>query len=166
MFELKPLTRAQIPAVLEKADRYRLLNDPLEAESICLDVIAIDPGNQRALVTLLLALTEQFDRRTAEKYKQARELRRQFADEYSRVYYEGIVYERRAKVCLSLGGPGSGEAAFERFRQAMEIYERAATLGPEGNQDSILRWNTCARILNRNPDVVPKSEDRMPEMLE
>ena len=59
MFELKPLSPDAIPQALEKAHHYRLLNEPAEAESICLDVLEIDPDNQQALVTLLLALTDR-----------------------------------------------------------------------------------------------------------
>src|SRR5262245_5730837 len=57
MFEPKPISRDAIPAALAKAERYRLLNEPLEAESICLDVLQIDGANQDAIVMLLLALT-------------------------------------------------------------------------------------------------------------
>ena len=57
---LKPITPEGIPAALEKAERYRLLNDSSAAESICLDVLEIDPSNQKALVSLLLAITDQF----------------------------------------------------------------------------------------------------------
>ena len=60
MFELKRLSDDAIPAALEKALRYRLLNDPAEAESICHDVLHIDPENQQALVVLLLAVTDRF----------------------------------------------------------------------------------------------------------
>ena len=61
MFELKRLSDEAIPAALEKALRYRLLNKPAEAESICRDVLQIDPENQEALVVLLLALTDRLD---------------------------------------------------------------------------------------------------------
>jgi len=50
MAELKRLHKDAIPAALEKAERYRLLNEPGEAESICLDILAVDPDNQRALI--------------------------------------------------------------------------------------------------------------------
>ena len=55
MSELKSLHKDAIPAALEKAERYRLLNEPGEAESICLDILHVDPENQQAIVTLLLA---------------------------------------------------------------------------------------------------------------
>ena len=60
-FELKTLSPEAVPRALEKAERYRLLNEPGEAESICLDALDVEPDNQEALVTLLLALTDQFD---------------------------------------------------------------------------------------------------------
>ena len=59
-FEPKPISRESVPAALQKAERYRIINDPSSAESICLDVLTVDPENQQALVTLLLAITDQF----------------------------------------------------------------------------------------------------------
>ena len=58
--ELKTIARDGIPHALEKAERYRLLNDPAQAESICRDVLAVDADNQDALRALILALTDQF----------------------------------------------------------------------------------------------------------
>jgi hypothetical protein len=45
---LKPLSVDAIPSALVNAERYRFLNEPGEAESICLDVLAVDPANQAA----------------------------------------------------------------------------------------------------------------------
>ena len=59
MFELKALTPGAVPAALEKAVRYRLLNEPEQAESICHDVLRVEPDNQNALTTLILALTDR-----------------------------------------------------------------------------------------------------------
>ena len=166
MFELKRLSPEAVPAALEKAERYRLLNEPLEAECICRDVLDVDPMNERAKVTLVLALTDQFARRLGDKFHQARELALELEDEYSRVYYQGILCERRAKLSLDQAMPGSGAVAFEWFREAMAHYERAAELRPAGNDDPILRWNTCARVLNRRPDLQPVPESASQEMLE
>ena len=166
MFELKRLHREAVPAALEKARRYRLLNEPLEAESICQDILAVDPENGEALATLVLALSDQFERRLGDKFEQARALLGRLPSEYERRYYEGILCERRAKVSLGQGGPGSGAVAYEWFREAMRHFEEAHAIRPEGNDDAILRWNTCARILNRNPAVVPGSDERSPDMLE
>jgi hypothetical protein len=166
MFDLKPLHRDALPAALEKAERYRLLNEPIEAESICLDVLQVDPGNARAIVTLLLSLSDQFGRRLGEKYQQARELLERLDDGYQRTYYEGILYERRAKISLGSHDPGSGHVAYEWFRRAMDCYEKAHAIRPAGNEDTTLRWNTCARILNRNPSVVAGHDDDTNQMLE
>ena len=106
MFELKRLSADAIPAALEKALRYRLLNDPAEAESICHDVLRIDPENQQALVNLLLALTDRFGKGYAVGVTQAQEVLSHLHDEYERAYYAGIICERRAKAHLSQGHPG------------------------------------------------------------
>ena len=166
MFELKRLRREAVPAALEKAQRYRLLNDPIEAESICLDVLEVDPDNGEALATLVLALSDQFERRLLDKFEQARALLARFRNEYERRYYEGILCERRAKVSLGQGGPGSGTVAYQWFREAMRHFDEAHAVRPEGNDDSTLRWNACARILTRNPAVVPGSDEPSRDMLE
>jgi hypothetical protein len=165
MFELKPLTRDAVPKALEKADRYRLLNEPAEAESICLDILATDPDNQRALVTLILALTDQFgQRRFAVGEERCEELLARLRDEYERAYYTGVVCERRAKNAFHTRMGGS--APYEWFSDAMSWYERAEQIRPPGNDDALLRWNTCARIFQHNPDLEPQEEERVEPFLE
>ncbi len=166
MFPLKPISRESIPAALEKAERYRLLAEPTAAESICLDVLALEPDNQQAAITLLLAITDQFPDAPAEGERRAREVLPRLRDEYKRAYYEGIIYERRAKAQLHRGAPGAGEIAYDWFRKAMTLYERAETLRPPGNDEAILRWNTCARMLERDTDHVhpPVERDYEPSL--
>ena len=118
-YELKPLSPQAIPAALEKAHRYRLLNEALEAESICRDILAADPANQEALVTLVLALTDQFVERPNPCLEQARQLLPQIADEHGRHYYAGIICERRAKAQLKRGGMHAGHIAHDWFKEAM-----------------------------------------------
>jgi hypothetical protein len=166
MIELKPLSSPGIPAALEKAKQYRVLNEALEAESICLDVLEIEPGNQEAAITLILALTDQFDRKMNDKFSQAREMLTRLEDPYHQAYYDGIIAERRAKVALGQNAPSSGYVAHGWFVDAMELFEKAIELRPAGNDDPILRWNTCARIMNRNPAVKPAPLDSVPDMLE
>ncbi len=60
MTQLKPITIAGVPAALQKAERYRLLNGSPAAESICRDILQIEPENQSAPVTLLLSIPDQF----------------------------------------------------------------------------------------------------------
>ena len=104
------------PAALEKAHRYRLLNEPAEAESICRDVLEIDPDNQQALIALALALSDQLDDNPG-AVGEAREFLERVADEYARLYYGGILIERRAKTTLHVGGPGSGSMAYDYLRR-------------------------------------------------
>ena len=150
MFELKPLSKEGIPAALERAIRYRLLNEPSEAESICQDVLRIDPENQEALVTLLLAITDRFGRGYAVGITEATEVLPRLRDPYKRAYYAGIVCERRAKAYLRQGGPGSGFDAYECLLEAMTWYDKAEILRPPRNDDALLRWNACARIIMGN----------------
>ncbi|PYO21799.1 MAG: hypothetical protein DMD88_08430 [Candidatus Rokuibacteriota bacterium] len=166
IFELKPLTQEAIPKALEKAERYRLLKEPAQAESICLDVLQIDPGNQQALVMLLLALTDQFEQGMAGTVTQAREVLTRLTDEYARLYYAGIIAERRAGARLQHGGRGSEFVAYEWLREAMTWYEKAEAIRPAGNDDALLRWNTCARILTRNPHLQRGPEDHSEPPLE
>lgn len=165
MFELKPLSKEGIPAALEKAMRYRLLNEPGEAESICHDVLRMDPKNQEALVILLLALTDRFGKGYAVGVVQAREVLPQLDDAYERAYYAGIICERRAKAQLQQNGLGAETAAYDCLREAMHFYEKAEGIRPPGNDDALLRWNTCARMIMENK-LKPGSDERVELPLE
>src|SRR5262245_43656179 len=152
-FDLKPISPESISDALAKVERYRFLNEPSLAESICLDILAVEPGNQPALISLLLARTDQFGNGvTAAK---AREVLAQIEGAYERAYYAGIIWERTAHAHLRAGGPHAGATAYDALRQAMELYERAETVRPSGNDDALLRWNTCARVIMRNPEIRP-----------
>lgn len=156
-FELKPISRAAVGEALEKAKRYRLLNEPTLAESICLDVLEVEPENQRALVTLLLAITDQFGHGAAAV--RAREILPRLKSDYEQQYYAGIVWERSAHAQLRKGAPNTSFSAYDSFIHAMACYESAIELQPPGNDDAILRWNTCARILMRNPNLRSKQDE-------
>ena len=69
MFALKPISRDSVAGALAKAERYRLLNEPNEAESICRDILQVDPANQEALISLILALTDQMSEDTSAIFK-------------------------------------------------------------------------------------------------
>src|SRR6266850_5080889 len=165
MFELKLFSIEAIPEALEKAERYRLLNEPAEAESICLDVLKADPDNQKALITLLLAVSDRFGKGYGVGDAQAKELLARVKGEYERAYYSGILAERRAKAKLAQGTPGSKFYAYDGFRDAMSWFEKAETVRPPGNDDALLRWNTCARIIAQNK-LVTREEDRYEPPLE
>lgn len=160
MSELKRLHKDAIPAALEKAERYRLLNEPGEAESICLDVLATDSENQPAIVTLLLALTDRFEKGYAVSDTQTKELLSRMKSSYDRAYYTGIVAERRAKAKLRQHAPDCRFQAYDLFREAMTCFEKAEAIRPPGNDDALLRWNTCARIIDQNNLVEREPEER------
>jgi hypothetical protein len=150
MHSLKPIARAAIPAALQKAEHYRLLNDSAAAESICLDVLDADPGNQQALVTLLLAISDQIVDDMSGGVTRAREVLPRITDRYRQHYYAGIICERRAKAQLRQRTPRSEEVAAAWMREAMHHYEQAESIRPPDNDEALLRWNTCARMLNRS----------------
>lgn len=148
-FTLRPISTAAIPRALERAERYRLLNDAEQAESICLDILAIDPDNQAALVMLILALTDQFGSSgTSPSARSISEHIARLNDEYRRNYYSGIVRERQARAHLRR--KMSAVFAFEAFREAMDWYEKAAAIRPEGDDEALLRWNACVRTIQRS----------------
>src|SRR6188768_4302382 len=104
MFELKPLSHEAVPAALEKANRYRLLNEPGAAESIYLDILAIQPHNQEALINIVLAMSDRFSKDYAIGDARITEYLTKIKGDYERAYYSGITYERRAKAVLHKGG--------------------------------------------------------------
>lgn len=166
MFELKTLSPDAIPAALEKANCYRLLKEPFEVESICLDILHIDPKNREAIILLLLSLTDQFEIEMSESLTKAKEVLEKFKDEYHRIYYWGVICEKMAKAHLKKNLPTSAASAYGWFQKAMEAYDTAIERSVSGNNDAILHWNTCARILINHPEI-HQQDDRAPEpMLE
>ena len=165
MPHLKPLSKDAIPSALAKAERYRLLNEPGEAESICLDVLAVDPQNQAARVMLILALTDQFADPRASALARAREALADVQGTYEREYYAGIICERRARAQLTYGGHGSAQAAREWLKEALAHFDRAERHRPAGNDDAILRWNACVRLLERYADVSDLEDDQAGMMM-
>jgi hypothetical protein len=160
--ELKPITREGIPAALHKAERYRLLNDSSAAESICLDILEVEPENAQALVMLLLSITDQFVDDSGDEVRRAREVLPRLKDDYKRAYYSGIIAERKAKALLHRGSVGVDEVAYDWFREAMRWYEKAEAIRPAGNDEAILRWNTCVRLLDKHAPRRPTREELQP----
>lgn len=146
-FRLKPISKEAIPRAIQKAERYRLINQSWAAESICRDVLEIDPANQQVLVMLVLALTDQLADGHANLMRAVHETLPRISDPYQRAYYTGIASERSGQAHLHRGGMGSGGMAYDAIREAMSWYEKAEAIRPAGNDDSILRWNTCARLI-------------------
>ncbi len=148
--KLKPISRAGIPEAIAKAEVYRYLNEPGEAESICRDILAEDPANQTALRLLGLAITDQFTGEISDRYPEAERVFRALASEYERGYHLGILQERKAKAQLRAGRPP--HTVLPIFEQAMKYFEAAEKIGPPNNDEAILRWNRCVRLLQSRMD--------------
>ena len=147
--KLKSISASGIPEALSKVTLYRYLNEPEEAESICHDILAIDPENQSALRMLGLTITDQFTGQSSDRYTDAGNAFQHLNDPYERLYYTGLLYERRAKAQMRAGWPA--EMLVGLFHEAMQRFEEAERIHPPENDDAILRWNRCARLLQTLP---------------
>jgi tetratricopeptide (TPR) repeat protein len=144
-YQLKSISKAGIAEALAKVELYRYLNEPEESESICRDILAVDPKQQLALRLLGLSITDQFTGRASDRYGEAEEAFQKLADPYERLYYTGILYERRAKAQLCAGQ--SPHTLLPLFERALQNFGEAEKIRPAGNDDAILRWNRCVRLL-------------------
>jgi hypothetical protein len=158
MFALKALSHEGVASALAKAEHYRSLKESAEAESICRDILAIEPENQQALICLLLAQSDQIAR-DSRIFQSALAEVAQLRGEYERAYYSGIVWERRAKALHAERGRGTHHSVYEWVVKALQYFEEAEKLRPAGNDDSVLRWNTCVRFLARHPSLAPRGEE-------
>lgn len=154
MRELKTLTPEALPAALEKAHQYRLLNEPYESESICMDILAVEPEHQEALYTLILSLTDKFAYIGLEpSFDQAMDVVTRLKAANDKAYYTGLVCERRAKYHFRQGDPDARATAYAWFEKAMQAYNQALTGGVAENQDAVLRWNSCVRFIGSHPEL-------------
>lgn len=146
MLPLKPLSKGSIPRALIRAKHYRLLNEPWQAESICRDILKIEPNHQRALLYLILAITDQFgNEKRSSSTAEVKELCTHLNSKFEQKYYRGIIAERLGKTSLSRNSPRVKYIAYEHYHTAMEFFEKAEKIQPKGNQDAVLRWNACVR---------------------
>jgi len=144
-YKLKPISHAGITEAISKVELYRYLNEPGEAESICRDILALDPEHQTALRLLGLAITDQFNGGTSDRYAEADRIFHSLSNEYERAYYSGILHERKAKAQLRAGRPP--HTVRPSFETAFKCFEEAERIRPADNDDAILRWNRCVRLL-------------------
>ena len=135
--------------------------NPEEAESICRDILVIEPQHQRALRLLGLALTDQFSGDASDRNRETEEIFQKLSDPYERLYYTAILHERRAE---------SGERKLRQlpvsllplFEHALHLYAEAEKLRPTGNDDAILRWNRCVRLLQHPYDWEGLGQEGIP----
>ncbi|HTD24192.1 MAG TPA: hypothetical protein VK738_16155 [Terriglobales bacterium] len=149
--ELKSISMAGVAEANAKAEHYRLLNQPKEAESICLDVLASDPENQVALRNLGLAITDQFTGHASDRYAEVEAAFNRLTNKYEHLYYTGILHERRAKSQLAAGRPP--HTLLVTVEEALRCFKEAEAISPPANDDSILRWNSCIRLLKSHSEA-------------
>ena len=155
MFALKPITHESVAGALAKAERYRLLNEPAQAESICRDILNLEPDNTEAQISLVLALTDQIPE-DSQLFTEALKTAGAMESAYHRAYYTGIAWERRAKARFHRNGQGSSHTVYEWIVTAMHKFEEAERIQATSNNDAVLRWNTCVRFLEKNRQLAPK----------
>lgn len=160
-FELKPIQSTSVGRALEKARQYRLLNVPVQAESICLDILAVEPTHQAAIHELVLALTDQFTDHSggSSRVRDAKQWVAKLEDEYQRAYSTGLIHEREGHAYLGRGMASS--FAYDSLRDAMDCYEKAERLRPADNEDAVLRWNACVRTIRRER-LQPRHDGPLP----
>jgi tetratricopeptide (TPR) repeat protein len=149
--QFKTISKGGIAEALAKAKHYRYLNQAEEAESICRDILAVDPENQMALRLLGLAITDQFTGAASDRHAEAQSCFEKLSSGYERSYYQGILYERRAKAQMRAGHMAHSMLA--SFEKAMQCFEEAEKVRPQGNDDALLRWNRCLRLLQSIPEL-------------
>lgn len=166
MPELKLLSKESIPKALVRAKHYRLLNEPWQAESICRDVLKVEPTHQLAILYLILAISDQFTADNSSSAAEAKELCAQLTNEYERKYYRGIIAERSGRAALKRATPRAKYIAYEYYSNAMKFYEEAEKIHPEDNEDTILRWNACLRRIQEFKLKPSRDEDRLQPFLD
>jgi tetratricopeptide (TPR) repeat protein len=155
-FKLKTISKAGIPEAISKAELYRSLNEPEEAESICRDVLTVEPEHQLALRLLGLAITDQFSGDSSDRHREAEQLFQKLTAHYERLYYTGLLHERRAKAQMRMGR--SPHTLVPLFEEAMRCFAEAEVIHPPDNDDAVLRWNRCARLLQSHPGFQEEKE--------
>jgi tetratricopeptide (TPR) repeat protein len=148
--KLKIISKSGIAEAIAKAELYRYLNEPEEAESICRDILAADAKHMLGLRTLGLAITDQFAGGASDRYAEAEKIFQSLTEPYERLYYTGLLCERRVKAQLRAGR--APHTLLPLLEKALQCFADAEKISPPGNDDAILRWNRCVRLLQSQPD--------------
>jgi hypothetical protein len=148
--KLKTISKSGIAEAIAKAELYRYLNEPEEAESICRDILAADPKHMLGLRTLGLAITDQFTGGPSDRYAEVERIFQSLAEPYERLYYTGLLCERRVKAQLRSGR--APHTLLPLLEKAFQCFADAEKISPPGNDDAILRWNRCVRLRQSQPD--------------
>ena len=153
--ELKRLKDKNLGTAIALAKHYRDLNQPDEAESICRDVLEIEPANVDALRTLGLAMTDRFASQWMSLFEDACAAFKQLPTEYERAYYVGIAWERYAKAQAEAG---RAHNAIHAFEEAIGFFEEASNHAAKDDPAPILHFNRCVRALTSSPELTAAAQ--------
>jgi hypothetical protein len=109
------------------------------------------PENQAAKRLFGLALADQFTGGERDSYSEAERTFQSLTDPYERLYFVGLLRERHAKAELSAGHAAYMITAL--LREALRLFEQAEAIRPPGNDEVILRWNRCVRLIQSPPEL-------------
>ena len=145
-----------IAQAISKAELYRYLAEPEETESICRDILAVEGDNQAAQRMLGLAISDQLSGGRLERWSEAESVFQSLTDPYERFYYTGLLHERRVKAQVRAGQPL--RTLVPLIENAMLCFEQAEKIRPPDNDEALLRWNRCVRLLQSLPRVEEEKE--------
>src|SRR5207245_9796248 len=134
-YQLKSISKAGIPEAIAKVELYRYLNEPEEAESICLDILEVDPEHQLARRMLGLAITDQFIGAASDRYLEVQSIFQGLRDPYEQLYYTELLHERHAKTQLLVGY--APHTLLPLVQEAIRCVANAAQLRPAGHADGL-----------------------------
>lgn len=154
--KLKTISKSGIAQAISKAELYRYLAEPEETESICRDILAAESDNQSALRMLGLAITDQLSGGRLDRWSEAESVFQTLTDPYERLYYTGLLHERRAKAQVRASQPL--RTLVPLIENAMICFEQAEKIRPSDNDDALLRWNRCVRLLQSLPAAQREEE--------
>jgi hypothetical protein len=123
MFDLKRLSPGSVQGAMARVERYRLLNEPAEAESICCDILEIEPENEQVLIAMVLCLSDQIAEDPGAAVR-ALAVAGQLHENYDRAYYSGIVWERKAEASFHGKGYVAKETVHDWIVRAAEVLRR------------------------------------------
>ena len=90
--KLKPISKDGITQAISRIQLYRYLNEPEEAESICRDILAVEPDHQMAVRLLAMTISDQFSGDPSDRFSEAEGLLNALTDPYERLYFTGLLY--------------------------------------------------------------------------
>ena len=157
MFALKALSHEGVASALAKAEHYRLLKRTGRSGEHLPRYSRHRARNQQALICLVLAQSDQIAR-DSRSFHSALATVQKLQGSTSVPITAGIVWERRAKALDAERGRGTHHSVYEWVVKALDCFAQAERLRPAGNDDAVLRWNTCVRFLTQSSK--PRAEGR------